>query len=343
MNLAVERHSLAAADPFGIARGTTDAADAVVVELTHEGTTGVGGVAPTAYYGGSGDAVAATLEELRPVIVDCNDPHADQRLSRELAERAPDDPVARSAVSTALADLAARDLGVPCYRQWGLDPDAAPRTSFTVGIDDPDRMAEKAAAAVDEGYPILKIKVGTDDDRARVRAVREAAPDATLRVDANGAWDAAEAVEHARWLADEGVQFLEQPVPKDDLDGLRRVHGDTPLPICADESFVAAADAPRIADACDLVTVKLLKTGGVREAREAIAAAHACGLEVMLGCMLESNASIAPACHLAPLVEYADLDGALLLAEDPYRGVPMPEGRIDLQSVERGSGASKTG
>ncbi|WP_225335055.1 dipeptide epimerase [Halomicrobium urmianum] len=342
MNLAVERHSLAAADPFGIARGTTDAADVVAVELSREGTTGVGGVAPTSYYGGSGDAVEATIEDLRPTIEACDDPHADQRLAVELAERAPGDPVARSAVSTALADLAARDLGVPCYRQWGLDPDAAPPTSFTVGIDDPDRMREKAAAAVDEGYPILKVKVGTDDDRARVRAVREAAPVATLRVDANGAWDATEAVENARWLADEGVQFLEQPVPREDLEGLRRVHEDAPIPICADESFVTAADAPRVADACDLVTVKLIKTGGLRAAREAIAAAHACELDVMVGCMLESNVSIAPACHLAPLAEYADLDGALLLAEDPYRGVPMSEGRIDLRAVDRGSGARQT-
>lgn len=342
MNLAVACHDLSTADPFGIARGTTTTAGVVTVELTHEGTTGVGGVGPSEYYGETVDSVVAALDSLRPLVESWDDPHASQRAARTLAERAPDAPAARAALSTALADLAGRALGVPCYRQWGLDPDAVPRTSYTVGIDDPARMAERAERAVADGFDILKVKIGTDDDRARVRAVREAAPAATIRVDANCAWDPVDAIEQARWLADEGVQFLEQPVAADDIDGLRRVQEATELPICADESCVTAADVPRVSDACDLVTVKLTKCGGVRAAVEQVHAAHASGLDVMVGCMLESNVSIAPACHLAPLAEYLDLDGALLLGDDPYEGIPIVDGRFDLRAVESGTGVASS-
>ena len=340
MNFSLSRHDLPTADPFGIARGTTTTAAVVTVEISHEGITGVGGAAPTDYYGESADSVVATIERLRPVVEQWDDPHAGQRAATILAAEAPDAPAARAAVSTALADLAARTLGVPCYRQWGLDPDAAPRTSFTIGLDDPEQMAKKTERAVAEGYEILKVKVGTDDDRARVRAVRETAPDATLRVDANCAWSPDEAIEQAHWLAEQGVEFLEQPVAADDIEGLRQVHETAPLAICADESCVTAGDVIDVADACGLVTVKLMKCGGVRPAVEQIHAAHAAGLDVMLGCMLESNASIAPACHLAPLVEYADLDGALLLADDVCDGVPLAGGHIDLRSVDSGTGAT---
>lgn len=340
MNLTVERHDLPTADPFGIARGTTTTAAVVTVELTHDGVTGVGGAAPSEYYGESVDSVVATLDALGATVEGWTDPHAGQRAARVLAEQAPDASAARAAVSTALADLAAKTLGVPCYRQWGLDPDAAPRSSYTVGIDDPERMAERAARAVAEGFEILKVKVGTDDDRARVRAVREGAPEATLRVDANGAWSPERAIEQAHWLANRGVEFLEQPVSGDDVEGLRRVHETVPLAICADESCVTASDVPTVADACDLVTVKLTKCGGIRPAIAQIHAAHAAGLDAMLGCMLESNASIAPACHLAPLVEYADLDGALLLASDAYDGLSLAGGHVDLRPVDSGTGAT---
>jgi L-alanine-DL-glutamate epimerase-like enolase superfamily enzyme len=338
VNLAVARHDLPTARPFGIARGTTTTAGIVTVELAHDGTTGIGGTGPSAYYGETTESVVDVLAGLRSTIHGWDDPHAGQRVASALADEAPNAPAARAALSTALADLAARDLGVPLYRQWGLDPEAAQRTSYTVSIADPERMAEHARQIVEEGFDILKVKVGTDDDRTRLRAVRNAVPDATLRVDANCAWDADEAIERARWLADLGVEFLEQPVPADDIDALRRVHDAAALPVCADEACVTAGDVARVAEACDMVTVKLTKCGGLRPAVEQIHAANAQGLDVLLGCMLESSASIAPACHLAPLVDAVDLDGALLLAADPYDGVAMPDGRLDLAGVEAGTG-----
>ena len=338
MKLSVTRHDLPTANPFSIARGTTTTAGIVTIELTHDGTTGIGGAGPSAYYGETVDSVVDVLADLRSAIHGWDDPHAGQHIARTLTDEVSDASATRAAVSTALADLAARDLGVPLYRQWGLDPDAAPRTSYTVGIAEPERMAENARQAVEEGFDILKVKAGTDDDRTRLRAVRDAVPDVTLRVDANCAWDADEAIEQTQWLTDCGVEFLEQPVPADDIEALRRVHEDASLPICADESCVTAADVARVADACGVVTVKLMKCGGLWPAIEQIHAAHAHGLDVLLGCMLESNASIAPACHLTPLADYVDLDGALLLATDPYEGVAMPDGRLALSDVRAGTG-----
>lgn len=339
MNAAYRRFELALADPFAIARETTETIEAFVVRVERGGRVGVGAGTPSAYYGETADDLAAVLPDLLGVVEAVEDPHAAQRIGARLAERAPDAPAARAAVSTAVADLAARDLDVPLSRQWGLDPDAAPPTSYTVGIAAPEEMARRARAAVERGFDVLKVKLGSGDDRARFEAVRDAAPDATLRVDANEGWDPDEAVDNAAWLADGGVEFVEQPVPAGDTDGLRRVSRESPVPVCADEACITAADVPRVADACDVVTVKLAKCGGLRPALAQIHAARAHGLAVMLGCMVEPDAAIAPACHLAPLADYADLDGALLLAEDPTDGVPVVDGRADLSSVAAGTGA----
>jgi len=249
MDASFHSHELPVEDPFTIARGTTGTTDAFVVRLEHEGVVGVGGGTPSAYYGESPDSVADVLPDLLAIVEDVDDPHAGQRIADRLSRRAPDAPAARAAVSTALADLAARDLGVPLYRQWGLDPDVAPPTSYTVGIADPEEMADRTRSAIEAGFDHLKVKLGTDDDRARFDAVREAAPNAAIRVDANEGWDADEAVAKADWLAAADVEFLEQPVPASDLDGLRRITAETSLPVCADEACVTASDVPRVADA----------------------------------------------------------------------------------------------
>ena len=343
MNWTVERHDLALSAPFGIARGTSETSATVVVELIHEGTTGYGAVSPSAYYDETPESVAGTLPALLETVASVGDPHAGQRIERRHREQAPHQPAARSAVSAAVADVAARNLGVPLYRQWGLDPGKAPPTTYTVGIAPPERMAEKAAAAVEAGFGKLKIKLGADDDRRRFEAVRDAVPAAELRVDANAAWDAEAAVEASAWLEAGGVTMLEQPVPAGDIDGLRRVTEATALAVCADESCPTAADVPRLADACDVVNAKLAKCGGVRAARRLIHAADAQGLAPMLGCMVASSAAVAPAVHLAPLVEYVDLDGALLLDSDPYEGVPVDGDRFDLAAVGSGTGVSPAG
>ena len=334
LDTAFERVSLPLAEAFTIARGTQETAENVVVRITDgSGTTGVGAAAPSAHYGETPATVEAVLPDLLAAVESVDDPHARQRIERERREVVADNPAAHAAVDVALADLAATRLGVPLYRQWGLDPDAAPTTSFTIGLDATDRMREKAVAAVAAGHDVLKVKLGTDRDEAIVAAIRDAAPDARLRVDANAAWTPPEAVRRIDALAAHDVEFVEQPVPADDPAGLRYVHDRAALPIAADESCVTLPDVPAVADRADIVNVKLMKCGGVGPARRLIHAARAHGLEVMLGCMIETNAAIAAACHLAPLVDYADLDGSLLLDSDPYAGVPVDGDGIHLSAL----------
>ncbi|TKX81520.1 dipeptide epimerase [Halorubrum sp. SD626R] len=336
-----ERVSLPLEDPFTIARGTQSEAENVIVRIADDaGMTGVGGAAPSAHYGETAATVEAVLPELLSVVEAVDDPHAIREIESGMAAAIGDNPAARAAVSIAVHDLAAKRLGVPLHRLWGLDPSTAPATSYTVGLDETERVREKAAAAVEAGYPVLKIKLGTDRDRELIDAVREAAPDARVRVDANEAWTPREAVEKTAWLADRDVEFVEQPVPAEDPEGLRFVHERSALPIAADESCVTLSDVPAIADRCDIANLKLMKTGGLPEARRMIAAARAHGLEVMCGCMIESNASIAAAAQLAPLLDYADIDGSLLLADDPYDGIALPNGEIRLADQDRaGTGA----
>jgi L-alanine-DL-glutamate epimerase-like enolase superfamily enzyme len=341
MRAEFERVSLPLSDPFTIARGTQETAENVVVRLQDDaGRTGVGAAAPSRRYGETPETVEAVLPELFSVVESVDDPLALDRVERRMRERVRGNAAARTAVSVALHDLAATRLGVPLYRLLGLDPERAPETSFTVGLDDTDRMREKAAAATEAGYDVLKVKLGTDRDAEVVATVREAAPEARIRVDANEAWTPREAVAKTRMLADHDVEFVEQPVPASDPAGLRFVYEHGVLPVAADESCVELSDLQRVADRVDIVNLKLMKCGGIREAVRTVHAARAHGLEVMLGCMIETNAAIAAGAHLAPLLDYADLDGSLLLAEDPYSGVDLSGGEIRLGALDRpGTGA----
>ena len=340
LDTGFERVSLPLSDPFTIARGTQETAENVVVRVSDGEHEGIGAAAPSAHYGETVHTVEAVLPELLSVVEDVGDPHALSRIERRMREVVRNNPAARCAVSIALHDLAAKRLDCPLYRYWGLDPEATVSTSYTIGLDSTERMREKTTAAVDAGHSILKVKLGTDRDREIVEAVREMAPDASIRVDANEAWTPHEAIDRIEMLAAFDVEFVEQPVPAENLEGLRYVHERAVLPIAADESCVTLSDVPHIAGRADIANIKLMKCGGLREATRMIHASRAHGLAVMLGCMVESNAAIAAACHLAPLLDYADLDGSLLLEEDPYAGVPIVDGEIDLAGVERtGTGA----
>lgn len=327
--------------PFRISRGTTTTTENVVVALEHDGETGYGAAAPSRYYGETTESVEARLPALFEVVEAAGDPYAPRTIHDELCAVAADYPAARAAVDVALWDLAGKLLDAPVYRILGLsaDPEGCPPTSFTVGLAETSEMERGAREAAAAGYPVLKVKLGTNRDLAIVEAIREAAPDVRLRVDANESWDVDEAVRKCEALSAYDVEFVEQPVAASDPDGLLEVHERSPIPIAVDESCLTADDVPAVADRCDVVTLKLMKTGGLTPALDLVATARAHGLEVMCGCMLETNASIAAAAHLLPMVEYADLDGSLLLESDPYAGVQVSQGRFDLASVERGTGA----
>ncbi|MFB6242704.1 MAG: dipeptide epimerase [Halobaculum sp.] len=344
LTTSFERVELPLENEFTIARGSTTVAQNVIVRVEDAaGAVGVGAAAPSAHYGETADTVEAVLPSLLEEVEAVGDPHALGEIERRLRETVTHNPAARCAVSIACHDLAAKRVGLPLYRLWGLDPDRAPTSSFTVGLDDTERMREKTREAVEAGYTVLKTKLGTDRDREIVRAVREAAPDARIRVDANEAWTPRETVRNSEWLAEFGVEFVEQPVPAGDPEGLQFAYENAVLPIAADESCVTLPDVPAVADKCDIVNLKLMKCGGLRAAKRMIHTARAHGLEVMLGCMVESNAAIAAGCQLGPLLDYADLDGSLLLAEDPFDGVPLPDGEIRLDELDvSGTGARTT-
>jgi L-alanine-DL-glutamate epimerase-like enolase superfamily enzyme len=339
MNASFDALELTLDVPFTISRGTTDVAENVVVTLEADGETGYGAAAPATRYGETAATVEALLPDLCDVVEAVGDPHARRAIGERMRDVTRENPAARAAVDIALWDLAGKLLDTPVYRLLGLSDDAAtPPTSFTIGIDETAAMRERAGEAVSEGYSTLKVKLGTDRDVEIVEAIREAAPEATLRVDANEAWNPKEAVRNCRALETYDVEFVEQPVPASDAAGLKYVYDRSPLPIAADESCLTAADVPSIADRCDIANFKLMKTGGVTHAIEAIHTARAHDLEVMCGCMVETNAAIAGAAQLLPLLDYADLDGSLLVGDDPYDGVPVEAGRFDLGAIESGTG-----
>lgn len=341
MNAAFETIELALDVPFGIARGTTTTTENVVVTLEYEGQTGYGAAAPSGHYGETPETVEALLPALFEAVESVGDPHARREIHERMKEVARGNPAARAAVDIALWDLCGKLLEAPVYRLLGLsaDPERCPPTSFTVGIDETRVMKRRAREAARAGYPILKVKLGTDRDIDIVESVRAVAPDVTLRVDANEAWTPKEAIRKCEALAEYDVEFVEQPVAAENEEGLRRVYERSPLPIAADESCCTAADVPKIAGQCDIANLKLMKIGGLTPAVELIHTARAHGLEVMCGCMLETNAAIAGAAQLLPFLDYADLDGSLLLESDPYGGIGVSEGRFDLGGTEQGTGA----
>jgi len=328
--------------PFTIARGTKRTVENVLVRITDEdrGLTGVGAAAPSSHYGETAATVAAVLPDLRSALEAVDDPFRIEQIERRMAETVRGNPAARAAISIALHDLVGKVLDRPLHRLWGLDPDDAVPTSFTIGLAETDEMADRAREAAAMGYPILKVKLGTDRDLAVVEAVREAAPEVRIRVDANEAWTPKEAIRKCEALAEYDLEFVEQPVPAENPEGLRAVYRRSPLPIAADESCRTLADVPAVADRADVATIKLMKCGGPRAARRMIHAARAHGLEVMLGCMIETDAAISAGAQLAPLLDYADLDGSLLLGEDPYEGPVQAGGRIDLGD-RPGTGAKR--
>jgi L-alanine-DL-glutamate epimerase-like enolase superfamily enzyme len=237
----------------------------------------------------------------------------------------------KSAISAALHDLAGKKLGIPVYKMWGLEPARAPFSSFTIAIAASDaELRERIAQAA--AYPVLKIKLGTDRDEQIIRTVRDAAPDKILRVDANAAWNPKSALRMIEILRELAVEYVEQPLPPHDVDGLRFVRERSPLPVIADESCVVAADIPRLVGVVDGINIKLSKCGSLREALRMIATARAHNMMVMAGCMIETSLGITAAAHFAPLLDFADFDGAALLADDPYVGATIAGGRIQIPS-----------
>jgi len=313
-------------DPFVIARGAyAEHVNVLVRVIDDDGEYGLGESAPNAYYRETPGTAVEALERAAPML-DGRGCDEGEALESELRRALPDARSVTAALSVAILDLQAKKVGLPVHRMWGLDPADAPLSSFTISIADESALAERVARAA--AYPVLKIKLGAGDERRILAVVRSAAPDKALRVDANAAWSRAHAAGMLPVLMDHGVELIEQPLASDDVDGLRELTSQSPIPIIADESCRVAEDVRRLAGAVHGINIKLAKCGGIHEARRMIEAARGCGMSVMAGCMIESSVGISGVAQLAPLLDYADLDGAALLADDPFIGVSIPGGRV---------------
>jgi L-alanine-DL-glutamate epimerase-like enolase superfamily enzyme len=319
VQLRTRTASLALAEEFGIARGSRTTQAVVQVELEHEGLIGRGEAAPVYYRGESVDTATAFLADAGGRLGD--DPFA----LEEILGGPAGDAAGRAALDAALHDWIGRRLGTPVWRLLGLAR-RAPVTSYTIGLDTLEGTRERARGA--SGYRALKVKVGGAEDLARLEAVR-AESDAPLRVDANEGWTLEEARDLVPALVELGVELIEQPFPAADLDSFRALRELEPHPpLVVDEGCHDLGDVAGCAEYADAINVKLAKCGGLREALRMVHAARALGLGVMLGCMIESELGIAPAAQIASLADWVDLDGHLLLADRPFWGLELDDGRV---------------
>jgi len=322
------------AETFVIARDATDYSDVLHVSVSHEGVTGIGEAAPIDRYGESVESAKAFVEEHSGVLGD--DPFSLEDIGERLAA-APREQAAKAAIDAALHDLQGKLLDLPVFRLLGL-PRSGPPTSWTVWLGDPDDMARRAEKAA-SSYRRLKLKLGGGDglDVERVRAVR-AVTDIPLMVDVNEWWSLDEALESLPQLAELGVEYCEQPLRARD-EGGRLLKDRSPIPIYVDEDCHTLADVLECAEIAHGINIKLAKSGGIREGIRMAHAARALRMGVMLGCMLESGLGIAAGCCVAPLCDHVDLDGNLLLREDPFPGVELVDG-VQVPALAPGLGVS---
>ncbi len=301
--------------------------DTLFVNLTRDGITGTGEGAPIVRYHEEAESGQKALETVRQFVTEAN-PWQYAKVMDQLSHRIQGQFAAKAAVDIALLDWVGQKLNVPLYKFLGLDAKDAPITTFSIGIDTPEITKQKVREA--EQYPVLKIKVGLSTDEPTIEAVRSATKK-PLRVDANEGWkDKEEAVRKINWLESQGVEFIEQPMPAEMLEETRWVRSKVHMPIIADEACLNVAAIPKLLDAYDGVNVKLDKCGGIQQALRMIQIAKSLGMKTMLGCMVSSSVSVTAAAHLSPLVDYADLDGNLLIANDPYTGVKVQQGKLIL-------------
>ena len=328
LRLEAEVLSLQTKYPFKIARHEHFEIRTVLVRLRDaDGMEGWGEATPQRFYGETPETVLAALEVYATVLPE--DPFDLEEAERRFEATLAGNNSARAALSTALHDLAGKRLGIPIHRMWGLDPARAPMSTFTIGIDTAEIIRKKVLEA--EPYPILKIKLGSDRDMEILNAIRDVTKK-ELRVDANCGWDVKHAIRMLPVLEEYGVTVLEQPLPAGDLDGLAEIRRHARIPLIVDESCLTSADIPRVAGRVDGINIKLAKTGGLREAVRMIHIARAHHLMVMVGCMVESSIAITAAAQFTPLVDIVDLDGAALLAHDPYLGATIHGGQLRLPS-----------
>lgn len=318
---------------FTIARGSRTRQENVLVEVIQDNLTGYGEAAPSSRYAENQESVIGFLDKVD--LSRFNDPFCLEDILSYINEVAPGNLSAKAAIDIALHDLIGKKLNIPLWKFFGLNPDRNPTTSFTIGIDSPEVIEEKIKEARD--FPILKVKVGVQNDEEIIKTIRKFT-DKPLRVDANEGWKSKEvARDKILWLETQGIEFVEQPMPAENIGGVAWLREHVHIPIIADESIRTINDLPELRGIYDGINIKLMKCGGIRQALKMIHTARAMNLKIMLGCMIESSVAIAAAANLLPLVDYADLDGNLLISNDPFSGLSQNCGKVKL-TTEAGLG-----
>ena len=301
--------------------------DTLHTTYTRDGITGHGEGAPIVRYHEDAEGARKAVESVRDLLLS-SDPMHFAKIMSQVFQQVPGEWAGKAAIDIALMDWMGQKLGIPLYSYFGLDPNDTPLTTFSIGIDTPDITKQKTREAAE--YPVLKVKVGLATDEPTIEAVRSVT-NKPLRVDANEGWkNKEEAVAKINWLEKHGVEFIEQPLPAEMIEETRWIRSRVHIPIIADEACQRASDIPKLKESFDGVNVKLDKSGGLLEAYRMIQIAKAMGMKTMLGCMVSSSVTVTAAAHLSPLVDYADLDGNLLIANDPFHGVKVEKGKLIL-------------
>ncbi len=328
MKISWKQYELNLKHTFRISRSASDSVKVIIVEMEHDGIVGYGEASPTKRYGESVETITAFLGQID--LSRYESPMMLEDILNAVEVIAPGNTSAKCAIDLALHDWVGKKLNIPLYQLWGLNPAKSPLSSFTIAIDTKEVVEQKVHEA--EEFPILKVKVGSDNDEEMITTIRKLT-DKVLYVDANEGWkDKNLALKRVQWLKDQNVGFIEQPMPASQLDDIKWLREKSGIPLIADESVLRLREIHRLADAFDGINIKLMKCTGLREAMRMINTARALNLKVMMGCMIETAVGISAGAHIAPLLDYADLDGNVLISNDPFDGVRNIKGKLTLSN-----------
>lgn len=326
MKLAWKQYNLQLKHTFRIARNARDFVPVVILTLEHDGIISYGEASPNVRYGEDVETLNDFFSKVD--LSKFDSPFAIDEILQYVDSIAVGNNSAKCAIDIALHDWVGKNLKIPLWKMWGLNPADAPLSSFTIAIDTKEIVQQKVMEAVD--FPILKIKVGLENDHEMIDAIREIT-DKPLYVDANEGWKTREkALESVKWLKDKNIVFIEQPMPAEQFDNTKWLRDHSEIPLIADESVHHLSDVPKLAEAFDGINIKLMKSAGLREATRMIHTAKALKMKVMMGCMIETAVGISAAAQLSPMLDYCDLDGNVLISNDPFDGCRNFKGKLEL-------------
>lgn len=327
LNLSFKPYELKLRHSFNLARSQRTTTPGVQVQLEYDGIIGYGEASMPPYLGETVSSVCQYLSNLD--MAQFADPFRVEEIHDYLEKAAPDNRAAKASVDIALHDLLGKIMNQPWYKIWGLNPDKTPNTSFTISYDaDPEEMRKKIEET--KPYKVIKIKMGLDHDKEIVEAFRRFS-DVPICVDANQGWNSKEqALEMCEWLAGQNCLFVEQPMPKEMIDETAWLRERSPMPLVADEFLQRLPDVTRAHGVYDAINIKLMKSTGLHEAHKMAVLARALGMKVMLGCMTETSCAVTAAAQLSPMVDWADLDGNLLIANDRFDGIKIVDGKVTI-------------